>query len=275
MSISSIDHIVIAVHNLEQTINDYRELGFTVFPGGEHPGGLSHNALVIFEDGAYFELIAFRQPRAGWRWWELLQTQGEGLVDYALFPSEVERDYERVKARGLPLDGPIDGGRTRPDGQQIAWKNARATTSDLPFLCGDVTPRALRVPEGEVRRHANGVVGIAGITVAVADLTASVARYGQLLDHEPTQRLHLPGLGARLAVFQLGGARVVLAAPNLAQPGTPGDFLRSQLDARGEGPYAVALRTTDQSRQGVLELGLAHGARLELIKTSADQVSAG
>ncbi len=99
MSIGSIDHIVIAVGDLERTIVDYQELGFTVFPGGEHPGGRSHNALVIFEDGSYFELIAFKQERPGWRWWDLLQSQGQGLVDYALLPTEVERDYDAVRAR--------------------------------------------------------------------------------------------------------------------------------------------------------------------------------
>jgi hypothetical protein len=31
----------------------------------------------------------------------------------------------------------------------------------LPFWCGDVTPRSLRVPEGAHRQHANGVQGIA------------------------------------------------------------------------------------------------------------------
>ena len=262
MSIGSIDHIVIAVGDLERTIADYQELGFTVFPGGEHPGGRSYNALVVFEDGSYFELIAFKLERPGWRWWDLLQSQGQGLVDYALLPTEVEHDYDAVRARGLPLDGPIDGGRTRLDGQQVVWKNARAQTTDLPFLCGDVTPRALRVPGGKVRQHANGVVGVAGITVAVADLGASVARYEALLDAPPVLRAVLPGLGADIAVFQLGTARVMLASPSSAAGESP---LREHLATRGEGPYAVALFTSSQNRAGALDRQLAHGARLELV----------
>jgi catechol 2,3-dioxygenase-like lactoylglutathione lyase family enzyme len=264
MSISNIDHIVIAVDNLEQTIVDYQELGFTVFPGGEHPGGRSHNALVIFADGSYFELIAFKQERPGWRWWDVLQSHGQGLVDYALLPTEVERDYDALRERGLEIDGPIDGGRTRLDGQQVVWKNARAKTSDLPFLCGDVTPRVLRVPEGEVREHANGVVGVAGITVVVRDLAASVGRYRLLLNAEPLSVTRVAGLGIDTAVFKLGDARVTLVAPNETK-GLVGASLEQHLVARGEGPYAVALRTNNPERVGVLDQKLAHGAILELL----------
>ena len=33
-----LDHIVIAVQDLERTIADYTALGFNVLRGGEHPG---------------------------------------------------------------------------------------------------------------------------------------------------------------------------------------------------------------------------------------------
>jgi hypothetical protein len=54
-----LDHLVIAVNDLAQTMRDYQSLGFTVQPGGKHPGRQSHNALVVFEDGTYLELIAW------------------------------------------------------------------------------------------------------------------------------------------------------------------------------------------------------------------------
>src|SRR5690348_11089735 len=84
MSIRSIDHIVILANELEQAIADYTALGFSVVRGGEHPGGATHNALIAFTDGAYLELIAFKQPAERQRWWQLGQRGGEGLVDYAL-----------------------------------------------------------------------------------------------------------------------------------------------------------------------------------------------
>src|ERR1041384_7550234 len=60
--IRAIDHIVILVNDLAAAIADYTALGFTVTPGGEHTGGATHNALVGFDDGVYFELIAFKEP---------------------------------------------------------------------------------------------------------------------------------------------------------------------------------------------------------------------
>jgi catechol 2,3-dioxygenase-like lactoylglutathione lyase family enzyme len=265
MSIERIDHIVIAVRDLEQAISDYRALGFTVYPGGEHPGGYSHNALVIFADGSYFELIAFKRERPGWRWWDLLQSEGEGLIDYALLPNAVEQDYAAVQGRGLALEV-LDGGRTRLDGQQLIWKTARSQTNDLPFLCGDVTPRVLRVPDGEVRQHANGVIGIASITIAVQDLALSVERYQLLLNIPPLAQPAIAGLGAESAVFQLGNAHVILACPSNAESlGSATQTLRTLLDRRGEGPYAVGLFTTQAAQVGVLDTTLSHHARLELI----------
>ena len=54
----SLDHVVIRVRDLEQTIADYNELGFAV-QRGTHADGATHNALIGFADGSYFELIAF------------------------------------------------------------------------------------------------------------------------------------------------------------------------------------------------------------------------
>jgi catechol 2,3-dioxygenase-like lactoylglutathione lyase family enzyme len=47
----ALDHVVIAVNDLDRAVADYQSLGFTVYPGGVHHGGVSHNALIVFEDG--------------------------------------------------------------------------------------------------------------------------------------------------------------------------------------------------------------------------------
>src|ERR1700709_613228 len=117
----SLDHIVIAVTNLEVTIADYTALGFNVQRGGDHPGRLTHNALIVFSDGSYFELIAWKEPAPQERWWQLLQRHGEGIVDFALLPASTTQAVTAAAQRGLVLDGPIDGGRVRPDGERLRW----------------------------------------------------------------------------------------------------------------------------------------------------------
>lgn len=259
--IRAIDHIVILVRDLATAIADYTALGFTVTPGGEHTGGATHNALVVFADDSYLELIAFKRPAPEHHWYRHAAI-GEGMIDFALLPTEIESDLVAARERGLAIEGPFSGGRLRPDGQQVAWQTGRALTPDLPFLCGDVTPRSLRVPDGAARVHANGVSGIAGLTVAVTDLGASVTRYRALLgvaEREVGASGEIES--ARSASFALGHATITLATP---EPGavTP---LSGRLASLGEGPFALALRGARQSI--ALDIGQAHGARLELTAT--------
>ncbi|RSZ38145.1 MULTISPECIES: VOC family protein [unclassified Variovorax] len=269
-----LDHIVIAVHDLERAIADYGALGFHVLRGGDHPGRATHNALVVFGDGSYFELIAWREPSPTERWWQLLQKHGEGIVDFALLPRDTATTVADAKARGLVLDGPLDGGRVRPDGERLRWQTARAPSADLPFLCGDLTPRALRVPEGEVRVHANGALGVASLAIAVRDLDATLARYRALFgtvsgddaDTHIGEPVAVPGSNVRVAVIVLGGSVLVLSSPreNGTHAGEGGGTLAQRIAARGEGPYALVLHTDRPQSTGTFDLARAHGALIEL-----------
>jgi catechol 2,3-dioxygenase-like lactoylglutathione lyase family enzyme len=180
-----LDHVVIAAHDLDRTSADFRALGFNVQPGGQHAAPrTSHNALIVFADGSYIELIAWRSPPPPPEpWHDHLQTQGQGLVDFALLPHDTTAVIQAAHARGLhSLSGPYDGGRTRPDGQSVVWQTARHDSPDLPFLCGDITPRALRVvTDPGVRTHANGATGISGLTIAALDVAVTRRRYEALL----------------------------------------------------------------------------------------------
>ncbi|MET0747623.1 MAG: VOC family protein [Rhizobium sp.] len=244
----ALDHVVIAVNDLEQTIADYRLLGFTVHPGGVHHGGVSHNALVVFSDGAYFELIAYQQPASGNPWWTLLTKAGEGLVDFALVPDDTQTDIAATRARGLSLTGPTAGGRLRPDGVRLDWQIVRPETRDLPFWCGDVTPRDLRVPPGEHRQHANGVEGIAVVRVDVADIAASADRYRALVGADA---VNPAGERVRIAI---GASIIELVGPDEGAA-------QARLQSRGEGVSSVVLRGGGAAD---LDIGRSHGAVLRI-----------
>ena len=102
--LKAVDHLVIAVRDLEKASDDYRDLGFSVVPGGRHPGVGTYNALIAFADTSYFELIGFYEPRDDHRWWTPLQ-RGGGLVDYhAALPFYVVTGFCAVSfllARGI------------------------------------------------------------------------------------------------------------------------------------------------------------------------------
>lgn len=238
--ITSIDHIVILVNDLATAAADYAALGFTVTPGGEHTGGATHNALVAFADGSYLELIAFRREAPEHTWWQHV-ANGEGIIDFALLPGAIADDIAAAVARGLVVAGPFPGGRERPDGVRLEWQTGRATTPDLPFLCGDVTPRALRVPSGAAQHHANGVTGIARVLVAATDPAVSAARYRALLGIEGSA-------DATGIVFSLGNSTIVLVPAGATTRYDDGPFA---LDLRGGAP-------------GDLDRARTHGARMRI-----------
>lgn len=252
-----LDHAVIAVADLGRAVEDYRALGFTVAMGGRHPGRTSHNALVAFEDGSYLELIAWPEPGPAERWFNELARHGEGLVDFALVPEDLPRAVREARERGLELNGPLDGSRLRPDGREVKWQTGRQKTFDLPFLCGDVTPRGLRVPEGEARVHANGATGVARVSVAVHDIDASRGRYAALLGPQegddgtevpadPSLVPPVPGL--RATCVPVGATTLVLVSP------VPG--------VRGEGPMALVLRGSPGRPARELDPAATHGVPL-------------
>ncbi len=256
----SLDHIVIVTSDLDQAIADYTALGFTVLRGGEHPRRGSVNALIVFEDGSYFELIAFGRPVPGFRWWELLQNAGPGFADYALLPEDIETDVRLARSRGLVISGLEEAGRLTREGTRLEWRTARSPTSDVPFLCGDITPRLLRVPDGEARHHPNSIVGVSALTIAVRDLAASAGRYRALLPQELREEPHITDRGTLMARFNCGTTVIQLVSPSADN--AQSQELQQHLDLRGEGIFSVELAS--KRRLTPFDPALTQGARLHL-----------
>lgn len=137
-----------------------------VTPGGRHADGLTENALVIFEDGVYLELISFIHPpehylpgsferadREG-HWWSKMR---EGWIDWALLDLQpVGNPIEEAVEGGVYAQGQ-EGGRVKPDGDELKWRVTFPNVEEehgherghgrgaLPFFCKDITPRKRRV----------------------------------------------------------------------------------------------------------------------------------
>lgn len=255
--LNGIDHIVIAARDLDDVAARYRELGFTVVPGGRHPIG-THNALIAFEDGAYIELIAFYEPNPDHRWWAPLE-RGGGLVDFCLRTDDLRADTLAFRRAGVDIGDPQPLTRARPDGYQLRWVLSIPRGGHrgvAPFLIEDETPREERVPRDT--RHPNGVTGIGTITVAVEDV-ATVRRWYSAVLGVPGQDVGRPELQAVGARFTIGPHGFDFVAP--ARPSSP---LTAWIDARGPSPYAATLRTTSDAR-GPLDTGKTQGTRLAFV----------
>lgn len=247
-----IDHIVIVDRNLDTMVQQAESLGFTVVPGGEHAGGMTHNALIAFQDGSYIELIAFVEPeqRSTHRWWPRL-WKGGGLVDFALLCEDLETDVRQIRQRGLDVPEPVENGRLRPDRERLEWRQsfpqAVVGETGMPFLIEDVTPRSLRVPsDPDETTHANGVTGIAGITLLVDSLDGASTALGAITGNEVDRTdTSFDGVSeaVRTTVGTDFGHWIVAATPDTsATGGTEAGALPGRyLEKYGLGPFSAVL----------------------------------
>ena len=249
-----IDHIVIAVRDLNAAARDYEKLGFTVVPGGKHPVG-THNVLIAFADGSYIELIAFYRDNPDHRWWAALQ-KGEGFVDFCMQTDDLIGDTAKLRAGGVKIDDPVPWSRTRPDGYQLRWLLSLARDEHrgvAPFLIQDETPREERIPRETT--HNNGAAGIGAVTVAVIDPWEIKKWYEPVSGREglPLERTEIGALGC---CFDLGPHRLEILTPIMAD--SP---INPCLASRGPSPYAAMLRRPAGTRSA-LDPALTHGAML-------------
>lgn len=239
---SSIDHIVIISDDLETAKANAASAGFTVVPGGTHGDGNTHNALIGFADGSYIELIAPTEQgqTADHRWFKRLR-KGGGLVDFCLLGTNLADEIAAVRERGIDYPEPFAMARKTPDGTMLEWtlSTPPGTVGEKgwPFMIEDITPRDLRVPhEPDQVAHENGAIGVAGITVLVADVEQSAREYEAILG-TTAQQLRSP-LDDQVfgSMLPLGRQWILLTEPGSHDT-------KDHLERFGQGPYRITLRS--------------------------------
>jgi len=256
--IRGIDHLVIAVPELEKAATAYRELGFTVVPGGRHPVG-THNAFIAFDDGSYLELVSFYRESPDHPWWGALQDGG-GLVDYCLRTDDLAADTRAFRAAGVEIVDAVPQSRERPDGYRVAWMVSLVGSRHrgvAPFLIKDETPRAERVPHDT--RHANQVTGMVLLRIATtsAELPAVRHWYAEVLK-QPGEDVVNADLGGNGIRFPIGPNAVEFLGPRLA-----GGAIERWVARHGASPFDATL-SSRSGRLGPLDPHRSGGARLVL-----------
>jgi len=253
--LKGIDHVVIAVPDLERAVADFSALGFTVVRGGRHTGLGTHNALVAFADGAYFELIAFLVEASPHPWFTAVR-KGGGLTDFCMQTDDLDADADAFMQAGARIGEPFAMQRERPDGYIVKWVLAIAQpplAGAVPFLIKDSTPRDERVPRD--RNHRNGAAGIRTLTVAVDDAAAVSTVYARVLAAHGAE-IQRDDLGAAGVRFVVGPHELQFVAP-LSNDGALAQWLRN----RGPSPYEVTLRG-GSAAPSPIDAALAAGARI-------------
>jgi len=209
---SGIDHVPIAVDDLERAATDYRRLGFTLKPGRPHDNGI-RNLHVKFTDGTELELITAPAARdALTETYRRHLAAGDGPAFLALYaPSAPPMDLPSYVFFGQRNRSPTD----RPE--HFVHPNTAESLVSV-WLAGDLA----------AERRLLSAVGATFVarTVHVPDaVEATVARLpeGEIVLLPASRQLtgNRPIVGAGLRVRNLDAARRALARAGIAARETP------------------------------------------------------
>jgi len=186
--ISGIDHVVIAVRDLDHAQAVYSRLGFTLTPRGVHTLG-SQNHCVMFERD-YFELLAPPRTHPAMQYYADFLGRGDGLAAIALGTEDANAAHAALRANGIEADAPLDFARpvALPEGtRDAAFRIVQLPVDQTPgcrtFLCQHFTRDVVWRPE--YQRHALGAIGLAGIAVIVEDPARDAPSYAKIFDARP------------------------------------------------------------------------------------------
>lgn len=178
-----IDHLVVAVRDLDAARDVYTRLGFTLTPEARHPFGTA-NALIQL-DGGFLELLGIADPAA------IPEAAGEafsfgafnrsflkkreGVSMLALRSSDPAADRADFEARGLPVHEPFRFERTAVDSdgseKDLAFSLTFTGDPAIPdaafFTCHNERPENFWRPGYQV--HANGALRIAAAIMVARD----------------------------------------------------------------------------------------------------------
>lgn len=215
-----VDHVLIAVPDLDAAKAEYEKYGFTVVYGGTEKKAL--NALIFLKDGTLIELIGKdRFPK----YYSLLSGIGitrlpglmkdriakfrkapDGLFNYCLYARDLDSTYAHIKKSGIKCSRPVQLKRKREDGITTKWSLVGTKPYDLPFFINDYTPP--RLSDSSLTEHVNGASGIDSLEVVTDRFDFYVKEYNTIYN----QMAYISGSqGSRKAKYVLSGQKIILS----------------------------------------------------------------
>ncbi len=247
-TVVGLDHLVVAVRDLDAAAEAWCALGFTLSPRGLHSAhvGSANYTMMFGED--YIELLAVLVPQPHNQALRDFLARREGLERAAFTTTDAAAGADALRARGIDSVGPLHFGRPvpMPDGSsaEARFSVFRFPASLYPaglgiFACQHHTPEAVWVPS--LQTHPNGVTRILRALATTADPAGAAAKLATTIDSTVRRdgEYHLVATGpgradiafapraviARLAqcaedaLPAEGGAGMVLATPRPRPPG--------------------------------------------------------
>lgn len=184
-----LDHLVVAVRDLDGAASRWKRLGFTLSPRGVHSPAIgTANYTIVFGDD-YLELLGVRTATDLNKPTRDFLVLREGIQRVALTSDDAAAGVAELKRRGLDAIGPIEfsrpvelpgGGSGEARFNVFLWP-ADDALGDLGLLgCEHSTPEAVWLPD--LQTHANGASRIERVEIVSADPKAAAERLGGMID---------------------------------------------------------------------------------------------
>jgi len=194
--IIGVDHMPLAVKDLEQATRDYRDLGFAIKPGRPHHNGITTNN-IKFPDGAGIELITAPAARDALtqRYVEHL-ARGDGPAFIAFHARDTKKLIAALRAAGIGYSEK-DGELTDASYRYIFFVGDNRSPTDRP----------------EHFRHSNTASAMTGVWLAPPDPAPLIRLLTALgaTSHQETLRAPDP---IDATVFKVENGRVLLLPPS-------------------------------------------------------------
>lgn len=170
--LSRLDHVVIAVRNLDEAAKTYRSFGFTLTPRGLHDGKGTGNHCIMFPN-TYIELLGVVDASGiEGRLAQRVKARGEGGIAIAYGADDADNTCAALRAAGIDAEDPNDLSRPLDlEGKRdmVRFRNINMPGLKLPetmqFVCTHLTPELTRARR-EWQLHPSGSIDVAKIIVA-------------------------------------------------------------------------------------------------------------
>ncbi len=181
-TLTGLDHLVVAVRDLDAAAAAWRALGFTLSPRGLHSAHIGSANHTMMFGADYLELLGVVTPTPHNQALRDFLARREGLDRAAFTTTDAAAGVAALRARGVEAIGPVDFGRPvpMPDGStaEARFSVFRWPPTERPgglgiFACQHHTRDAVWVPS--LQEHENGVTRILRVLVATADPAGAAA----------------------------------------------------------------------------------------------------
>ncbi len=211
--IDALDHVVIAVRDLDPAVAAYQTLlGRAPSWRAEAYGGGAIVATFALANVAVELMAPSGRGATAERLNAVLDAQGEGLVSLAFATGDVARAHRRLARLGLDPE-PIDRGESvdAETGARRPWRRSRAATAKTHGVRIFLMQQRALPPAGLLAPEPATVTGLDHVVIRTPDPERATALYGARLGLDMRLDRSNEAWGARLLFFRCGDLIVEVA----------------------------------------------------------------